>query len=93
MNWDVKTDVFADKKGNRLGGNIFVDKKGSFLGLPGRRRPGRLKRWRGGRKLHILVMSEQDVSGYGDEMRYWTAAWFAASLAKDLDPTGGVETL
>lgn len=54
MNWDVNSNVFADKKGNRQGGNIFVDAKGGFLGLPGRRRPRRLKRWRGDRKLHIL---------------------------------------
>lgn len=38
-------------------------------------------------------MSEQDMSGYGDEMRDWTAAWFAASLAKDLDSIGDVEPL
>lgn len=40
-----------------------------------------------------LVMSEQDVSGYGDEMRDWTAVWFAASLGKGLDPIGDVELL
>lgn len=39
------------------------------------------------------VMSEQGMSGYGDEMGDWTAACFAASLAKDLDPVGDAEPL
>lgn len=54
VSWNVKMNVFADKKENRQGGNISANKKGSFLSLLGTRRPRRLKKWQGDWKLHII---------------------------------------
>lgn len=75
LNWNMKISVFADKKG-------------SLLGLPVQREAQETQEMVGELETaYNSVMSEEEMSGYREEMRDWPAAWHTASWAKDLDLT------